>query len=104
MLHLIFVRLADWMVLLARSADSKDAELLALRQQVAVLRRQNPKPRMDRADRAVLAALARLLPGPLRNNTVSPSPAVGAFDSIKVSLLITPAIGCSRTYGRGWTP
>jgi hypothetical protein len=66
MLYLIFVRLAGWMVLLARSPVSKDAELLVLRQEVAVLRRQNPKPRLDWAGRAVLAALARLLPGPLR--------------------------------------
>jgi len=66
MLYLIFVRLAGWMVLLARSAASKDAELLVLRQEVAVLRRQNPRPKLDWADRAVLAALARLLPGPLR--------------------------------------
>jgi hypothetical protein len=42
MLYLIFVRLAGWMALLARSAASKDAELLVLRQEVAVLRRQNP--------------------------------------------------------------
>jgi putative transposase len=54
----MFVRLVGWMVLLARSSTSKDAELLVLRQEVAVLRRQNPKPRMDWADRAVLAALA----------------------------------------------
>ena len=64
--NLMFVRLAGWMALLARSAASKDAELLVLRQEAAVLRRQNPKPRLDWADRAVLAALARLLPGPLR--------------------------------------
>ncbi len=66
MLYLIFVRLAGWMALLARSSASKDAELLVLRQEVAVLRRQNPRPKLDWADRAMLAALARLLPRPLR--------------------------------------
>jgi hypothetical protein len=66
MLYLMFVRLTGWVALLARSSASKDAELLMLRQEVAVLRRRNPKPRMDWADRAVLAALARLLSGPAR--------------------------------------
>lgn len=66
MLYLMFIRLAGWMALRARSAASKDAELLVLRQEVAVLRRQNPRPKLDWADRAVLAALARLLPRPLR--------------------------------------
>ena len=66
MLYLVFVRLTGWMALLARSAASKDAGLLVLRQEVAVLRRQNPKPKLDWADRMVIAALARLLPRQLR--------------------------------------
>src|SRR5215468_5606864 len=68
MLYLIFVRLTGWMVLLTRSSASKDAELLVLRQEVAVLRRQNPKPKLDWADRAVIAALARLLSKPQQMN------------------------------------
>jgi hypothetical protein len=57
MLYLMFVRLAGWMALLARPSASKDAELLVLRQEIAVLRRQHPRPRLDWADPAVLAAL-----------------------------------------------
>ena len=74
----MFVRLVGWLVLLAGSSASKDAELLVLRQEVAVLRRQNPKPRLDWADRMVIAALARLLPRPVRmHRLVTPDALLG---------------------------
>ncbi|MEV0705367.1 integrase [Saccharopolyspora sp. NPDC050389] len=66
LLYLIFVRIVGWLWLLGRSSASKDVELLVLRHEVAVLRRTNPKPRMNWADRAVFAALIRLLPKALR--------------------------------------
>src|SRR5437667_7990467 len=60
------VRVFGWLVLLARSDAVKHVEILVLRHEVAVLWRQSGRPLPDWADRAVLAALARLLPGRLR--------------------------------------
>ena len=60
------IRLFGWLALLARSDTSKDVEILILRHEVAVLRRRVTRPKPDWADRAVIAALARLLPRHLR--------------------------------------
>ena len=66
--YLIFSRLLSWLTLLPRTPSSKDVELLVLRHEVAVLRRINPKPRLDWADRALFAALIRRLPASLRGH------------------------------------
>ncbi|HEX4702035.1 MAG TPA: helix-turn-helix domain-containing protein, partial [Pseudonocardiaceae bacterium] len=71
LLYLIFIRLLGWLVLLGRSSAAKDVELLVLRHEVAVLRRATLRPSMDWADRAVLAALARLLPSALREHRLA---------------------------------
>ena len=66
LLYLIMIRVFDWLLLLGRNQASKDAEIMVLRHEVAVLRRQVRQPKPDWAERAVLAALARLPPGVLR--------------------------------------
>jgi len=62
----LLVTVLSWPALLARSSSAKNAEILALRHEVAVLRRANPRPRMSWTDQAVLVALTRILPEGLR--------------------------------------
>src|SRR5881396_3316151 len=57
----MFCRIVELLVLRGRRERSKDVEILVLRHQLAVLRRQNPRPRLDDRDRMVLAGLSRVL-------------------------------------------
>ena len=60
--YLAVLRVSGWLALPARSDRARDAEILMLRHQVAVLQRQAGTPKLSWADRAILSALARLLP------------------------------------------
>ena len=75
LLYLIFARLCGWLALLPRSDSAKDAEILVLRHQIAVLQRQVRAPRLSWADRTILAALTRPLSAACRR---------------QLSLIITP--------------
>ena len=69
----MLVRVLGRLALLARSDTAENAEILTLRHEVAVLRRTNPRPKMSWLDRALLSALSKLLPAPLRRvRLVSP--------------------------------
>nr|WP_230421727.1 hypothetical protein [Catenulispora pinistramenti] len=83
--YLLFCRTASWLMLFGRSSAAKDVELLVLRHEVAVLRRGSPMPRLDWTDRALFAALIRLLPKHLRAHR-----------------LVTPALCCAGI--SGWWP
>jgi putative transposase len=66
LIYLVFIRFLGALALLARSDISKEAEILVLRHQLSVLRRQVARPKPSWADRALISALARLLPKPRR--------------------------------------
>lgn len=62
LVYQMFAKLLSWMVLHARSDPANEIEILVLRHQLTVLQRRTPRPRISWSDRAVIAALARLLP------------------------------------------
>ncbi|MCQ4084082.1 IS3 family transposase [Streptomyces sp. RB6PN25] len=66
--YLLATRIIAWLALLCRSTAAKNAEILVLRHEVALLRRQVAAPKPTWPDRALIAALARLLPRGLRHH------------------------------------
>ena len=62
LMYVTFAKLLAWMALRIRSDTTKDIEILVLRHQLAVLQRRTPRPRTSWTDRALIAALTRLLP------------------------------------------
>ena len=71
--YLMLAGVLSWLVLLAHTDAAKQVEILMLRHEVAVLRRSNARPTLSWPDRAMLSALSRLLPAPLRElQLVSP--------------------------------
>ena len=68
LVYLIFQQILGLVLLMGRTSSTKDVELLILRHELAVLRRTHPRPRLDWADRAVLAGLIRRLPRALRGH------------------------------------
>src|SRR6266508_955511 len=60
--YLTLCRSIQLFALLARGDTAKVPELLVLRHQLTVLRRQTPRTRLEPADRALLAAISRVLP------------------------------------------
>jgi hypothetical protein len=68
LIYQVFAKLLSWMMLHARRSDTtNEIEIIVLHHQLTVLHRRKPRPRISWTDRAVLAALARLLPARRRS-------------------------------------
>jgi len=97
MAYRLLVTVLYWLALRARSSSAKDVEILALRHEVAVLRRANPRPRLSWTDRAVLAALTRIMPEGLRlpdrdsRHAAALAPAPGSGEVAPAQTAGTPA-------------
>ena len=79
-LYLLLRRILELMVLFGRGDRAKALEIVVLRHQVAVLRRQVDRPDLNDGDRILLTALSRLLPR-----------------SSWSSFMVTPATCCAGT-------
>lgn len=60
--YIVVCRLLELVVLLGRRDRAKELEVLVLRHELSVLRRQIGPPRFELHDRVLLAALSRVLP------------------------------------------
>src|SRR5215216_6779072 len=85
--YVALCRSIQLLVLLARGDAAKDLELPVLRHQLAVLRRQTPRPRLEPADRALLAAVSRVLPR---------APLVVLLRPARDAAAVAQAAGCRR--------
>ena len=117
--YLAVLQLFGWLAPLVRSGRTKDAEILTLRHQVAVLQRQVKTPKLSRADRAILVALAWLLPcqlhlivsprtllrwhagaGDLHRSGPTPSPRRCCGRCTRSSAIHSPRTGCCASSTR----
>ena len=70
----MFTTLLGWIVLRTRSDATKEIEIMVLRHRLTVLQRRTPRPRVTWTDRALIAALTRLQPGPSPPDPDPPAP------------------------------
>jgi hypothetical protein len=103
LLYLIMIRVFGWLVLLGRSKTSKNAEIMVLRHEVALLRRQVARPKPDWADRAILAGCC-VASGFSRRACCSPGTAIcsHANGSIRTSRAARALAKRSATSSCNW--